>query len=264
MTQFNVLILENEARVMTDTLGIYRDGEKRRLQKSDDLPGALLTGRGGNSFFRGIVRHVHEHGYQGFDAIADNLPTLVREAMGPRLEEIRGKLGGGTHDQILRMARQALQDGDFNVSWTMDFQLIVTGYSEREGRMLGAFTGLLEEDVSILRPPNIAGGQQEALSRYVRNLGAVPTVEQQADALRLQYAADMQWARDNDFPIDPVNVGGGDIELARITPDGTITRETVGSLVRPQARQSTVGRNDACPCGSGQKFKRCCNNRRAA
>jgi uncharacterized protein YchJ len=29
-------------------------------------------------------------------------------------------------------------------------------------------------------------------------------------------------------------------------------------LTRNQRRIGKVGRNDPCPCGSGQKFKRCC------
>jgi uncharacterized protein YecA (UPF0149 family) len=33
-------------------------------------------------------------------------------------------------------------------------------------------------------------------------------------------------------------------------------------MTREQRRRGRVGRNDPCPCGSGQKFKRCCFLRR--
>ncbi|PWG62536.1 hypothetical protein DEM34_12175 [Spiribacter halobius] len=39
--------------------------------------------------------------------------------------------------------------------------------------------------------------------------------------------------------------------------DGEVTRHTLGPLVE-QARSAKVGRNEPCPCGSGQKYKRCC------
>lgn len=38
----------------------------------------------------------------------------------------------------------------------------------------------------------------------------------------------------------------------------------VAKLWRPAAADVAVGRNDACPCGSGRKAKRCCQRTRAA
>ena len=34
--------------------------------------------------------------------------------------------------------------------------------------------------------------------------------------------------------------------------------KTMGPRVEPIRKQATPGRNDACPCGSGKKFKKCC------
>jgi uncharacterized protein len=34
----------------------------------------------------------------------------------------------------------------------------------------------------------------------------------------------------------------------------------IRSRANPPLRQAKVGRNDPCPCGSGQKYKRCCSN----
>ena len=38
-------------------------------------------------------------------------------------------------------------------------------------------------------------------------------------------------------------------------------RNTVAPQVKARPAQKRVGRNDACPCGSGKKFKRCCGGR---
>lgn len=35
-------------------------------------------------------------------------------------------------------------------------------------------------------------------------------------------------------------------------------RKTLGIRRRPAAMQDKIGRNDPCPCGSGNKFKKCC------
>jgi len=43
----------------------------------------------------------------------------------------------------------------------------------------------------------------------------------------------------------------GEVEI----PDGT---ETKKKKPQPVRAQSTVGRNEPCPCGSGKKYKRCC------
>ena len=232
MTQFNVMLLEDEARVMTDTLGVRRNGQTAIIQKTDDLPGAVLVGRGGDWFFTELARLVHDSDLVGFDAITDNLKDLAWQAMIPRIDAMRDQLGRGTREDVANMARALAYQRDADVAWAIDYQLIVTGYSEREGTMLAAVSGFVEDDVQILRPPNIAGGQYEVLVRFVEAIGGVPSIEQQADALRLQYEADIQLATDNGFPVDPVNVGGGDIELTRITPDGAITRENLGRLVQ--------------------------------
>jgi uncharacterized protein YecA (UPF0149 family) len=44
--------------------------------------------------------------------------------------------------------------------------------------------------------------------------------------------------------------------------DQKYMRPVMTELMRTQRRTGKVGRNDPCPCGSGQKFKRCCLIRR--
>ena len=34
--------------------------------------------------------------------------------------------------------------------------------------------------------------------------------------------------------------------------------KSLGPRIEPVRHESKVGRNDPCPCGSGQKFKKCC------
>jgi uncharacterized protein YecA (UPF0149 family) len=41
----------------------------------------------------------------------------------------------------------------------------------------------------------------------------------------------------------------------------TNSSETAAAVKKPTRRaEAKVGRNDACPCGSGKKFKQCCIN----
>lgn len=51
------------------------------------------------------------------------------------------------------------------------------------------------------------------------------------------------------------------IEVWNVTPrpelDGRSPAETIGAATPATAQQPKVGRNDMCPCGSGQKYKRC-------
>jgi uncharacterized protein len=35
-------------------------------------------------------------------------------------------------------------------------------------------------------------------------------------------------------------------------------KESVGDLIRLNAARAKIGRNDPCPCQSGQKYKKCC------
>lgn len=43
----------------------------------------------------------------------------------------------------------------------------------------------------------------------------------------------------------------------RLSPSPSADAGTAGSS-QPARSQPSVGRNDPCPCGSGQKWKRCC------
>ena len=46
-------------------------------------------------------------------------------------------------------------------------------------------------------------------------------------------------------------------EGAWLYVDGEVRDSSVGRT-QPAVRSAVPGRNDACPCGSGQKYKRCC------
>ena len=45
------------------------------------------------------------------------------------------------------------------------------------------------------------------------------------------------------------------VEVARPTSEGF---EVGKSVQKKPAKSTKVGRNDPCPCGSGQKYKKCC------
>jgi hypothetical protein len=62
-------------------------------------------------------------------------------------------------------------------------------------------------------------------------------------SLRLGLTLDYQWRRDADMDLN-----------TRDLPSGGSLAESLASI----GRRRKVGRNDACPCGSGLKYKKCC------
>ncbi|MFC1515815.1 PBPRA1643 family SWIM/SEC-C metal-binding motif protein [Thermodesulfobacteriota bacterium] len=48
------------------------------------------------------------------------------------------------------------------------------------------------------------------------------------------------------------------IELDRKKPEDITDLETLLNWPKPITAERKVGRNDPCPCGSGNKYKKCC------
>ena len=48
----------------------------------------------------------------------------------------------------------------------------------------------------------------------------------------------------------------GKILKNRVRPD--IFKEVEGFTIKVNPQHPKTGRNEACPCGSGKKYKRCC------
>lgn len=48
------------------------------------------------------------------------------------------------------------------------------------------------------------------------------------------------------------------IELDRDKPEDITSLEILLNRPKPTAAEKKVGRNDPCPCGSGNKHKKCC------
>jgi len=48
------------------------------------------------------------------------------------------------------------------------------------------------------------------------------------------------------------------IELERDKPEDITDLEILLNPTKPKIAEKKVGRNEPCPCGSGNKYKRCC------
>ena len=48
------------------------------------------------------------------------------------------------------------------------------------------------------------------------------------------------------------------IELDRDKPEDITNLEILLNRPKPKEAEKKVGRNDPCPCGSGNKYKKCC------
>jgi preprotein translocase subunit SecA len=100
-------------------------------------------------------------------------------------------------------------------------------------------------------------GQRDPLTEYKRE--AFDVFEDMVDRVRTSVTEllfRMQVARDAAPEPAPRPVVPG--PAPRRTPGVTLSRGTPER--RPEAARTgqKVGRNDACPCGSGKKYKKCC------
>ncbi|KJC51766.1 FkbM family methyltransferase [Bradyrhizobium sp. LTSP857] len=85
-------------------------------------------------------------------------------------------------------------------------------------------------------------------------------------------AGDIYWSRVNDLTKSKVKVPATRLDtlveelslkppfLLKLDVQGAILEQNKKILNRLAFGQSKVGRNDPCPCGSGQKFKHCCGS----
>ena len=48
------------------------------------------------------------------------------------------------------------------------------------------------------------------------------------------------------------------IELAPVNPEDITDLEILLNPIKTKIAEKKVGRNEPCPCGSGQKYKKCC------
>ncbi|UEX78629.1 YecA family protein [Sediminicurvatus halobius] len=256
MTIYNLLLKADEAVAMSDTKAINHDGSQVTLHKVDALPGAILTGSGNNTVFGKFARLVYERGYTDFDGIAADIAELAHDALAERLEELR-KPGSPEVPELVRQFRNLMDQGDpEGLCGGVNYQMIVAGPSKRLGRMAGVMTDFHSGKVQELEVPSFSGNDPDVCPPAAAS--GVPTIERQAAVLRAQYHSSVRWARETGFKgCEPELVGGGDVEATIIRMDGEVTRHTLGPLVE-QARSAKVGRNEPCPCGSGQKYKRCC------
>ena len=49
------------------------------------------------------------------------------------------------------------------------------------------------------------------------------------------------------------------IEITPDKPEDIVDLESLLNWPKPKEAEKKVGRNDPCPCGSGKKYKKCCD-----
>ena len=71
-------------------------------------------------------------------------------------------------------------------------------------------------------------------------------------------------AEDSIVEVPPQLIPGCVMEIAaywrRNRPEQTSILLQAGPRLAPHRATTKIGRNDACPCGSGKKFKKCCGH----
>ena len=65
---------------------------------------------------------------------------------------------------------------------------------------------------------------------------------------------------EDEFPEEAAILAGICSERGEAKENGKKLKPMDLDVTEPITVETKVGRNDPCPCGSGKKFKKCCNN----
>ena len=146
--------------------------------------------------------------------------TLVTQ----RYDEINAELTEGRYDPLYEVD----DDDETDVLW----EIWIVGFEAAMTLRLGAWEKLLKSHQE--------SQAQEAAFAIMSLLGAVDPDQDEAEQRDPEFIAFIQ-------------------DAPRIIPDIVATLYRAHRLTAPQTpiRSDAVDRNDPCPCGSGQKYKRC-------
>ena len=107
-------------------------------------------------------------------------------------------------------------------------------------------------------------GFAEAMALRPENWAAIADGDDADAAAAMTYVAMLIAIVGNESALDSVEINavhevapaGIAVNVLRLHASRRLSRGT--TTASPATRSAKIGRNDACPCGSGKKFKRCC------
>jgi hypothetical protein len=113
----------------------------------------------------------------------------------------------------------------------------------------------------ILEPCDLEGWEQPVEERHLQVASACLSA--------LVRVLEERGGEDAPKPFVARAVTEAGLEVTLTQPNAELTRLTAGLLelgraVEAQTSAARVGRNDACPCGSGKKYKKCCQSKDAS
>lgn len=225
-----------------DHLGLYT------VQNNYSKYAAELKGNGlAELRFDGFRTPIDEY----YAAVArGDEPKLVRQDMPPRLAEIIGFLG---RSKVARRSELA----SFLLDAAGDFR----------NTLCGTIDQALHENSALGRARPISFYGSMAMTLYIWSPSAPWLAKEATDHARVVCAANNEPSRrlveleynTEDALID-AHMTLVDLTLLSATEMARIQKASVAlkdKRVRQAQERAKIGRNDPCPCGSGEKFKRC-------
>jgi hypothetical protein len=275
MTQFGCKLFEDKAFILSDRLAVTENmllhGDTGREVEHHYKPhllediGAVLVGRGTRKIFEIIHETIIEAAPQGFDELICDISEPVKEGYNRfiswLMDEVGAELPSGwtLQDAIENIkehsaGRESSKVDPCFVGWSKDRQCFALA-------SCWSYKGFVPEVVYHKDRPGLfffpQWGMPEIVKKFKR-VGRYPeTIDELVWCMRVTYKAHVKTLKGK--LKNPEAIGGGNIDLTILYPDGSTEVQGLGPLVEPaQVKQGKVGRNDPCPCGSGKKHKKCC------
>jgi hypothetical protein len=151
----------------------------------------------------------------------------------------------------------------------MHVEFITVGYSEAKQHMVVSATRIHDWDVEQFHidEPQICGRATGAIEEFEEKIGRYFTAS--TPDLMACLGCQAMWAEKQGHI--EADIGGGEINILDIDKDRNMHIAVSGTMddciryakdmLQPKmslVKSKKVGRNDKCPCGSGQKYKKCC------
>lgn len=259
MTHVNLAIYDDEhARLLVDTAQQTSRRYAGEVDKVRHVHGGILTGRG----LVGMIDRLADNlaAFDSFDECLDNLGDALEEAGRDFLlsfaRESAEKRGFDYTDEFAEEFLDGLPD---EISEQAKGQPVLVGYSPAREQMVMAiatYDPRHEVDIRLGGAGQFFTSEREPARKAMakRGGGSVPTLDDQAAMIREQHAAWVSECQSQGIPTPAAY--RGNIVAWEIRPDGAQSH-VVGPMTR-HAQSTKAGRNDACPCGSGRKYKKCC------
>lgn len=259
MTQFCFRQHKTETWVFTDRLAATFKGEKKEKYKPHIIEdkGVIIFGRGMETIFENLAGYIRESEAKNFDEIVPIFSDLVRESLYDFFLDVTDAQipDGWTLDEAIEDCKKF----DNSTFKAFNADVICVGYSE-ENQSMGCAICWTYRDFEVqatCKPLIFFMNNELAAKKAKEKFQRPPGIpEEIVSIMREIYKHEVK--KEKHYP---EILGGGNVDMTILKPDGSYEIKDMGPL-KPNMKAiksgKGPGRNSPCPCGSGKKYKKCC------